>query len=118
MFDINTLKPLNCYKLLETLTPHKFGLDVVILKASNNSYRFCHRNSQGGTSTPFDSCLIVEANKTIKSVYTQPGKRRRGIARQLLLVARLTIGNVYHSDNLTVTGRKWRDSVENIKNKC
>ena len=115
MFDASTLKPINSYRTLETLSPHRFGLEVEILKASNGSHRFCHIAPQGGELSPYDSCLIVGADKTIVSVYTKPDKRRQGIAKQLLVIARLTLGTVYHSDNLTEKGRLWRNSVENLK---
>jgi hypothetical protein len=111
MFNSNTLKPINTFKLCETKVPHDYGQDVTILRASNDSYRFCHNSSESG----FDSCLIVAANRTIMSVYTRPAKRRRGIAKQLLAIAKYTLTDVRHCDNLTPLGEAWRDSVESLK---
>ena len=114
MFDATTLKPLNSYKFLETKKAHNFGPEVEILHATVNSYRFCHKANDGDVLNPYDCCLIIGSDKVIQSEYTRPDKRRQGIAKQLLLVARLTLGTVYHSDNLTEKGRLWRDSVEAI----
>lgn len=114
MFDESTLNPHNRYKFVETVLPHEFGPEVTILKANNNSYRFCHNNDQNDVLRPFDGCLIVGYDRVINSVYTTPSKRRRGIAKQLLLIAKLTLNTVYYSDDLTTSGRLWRDSVEAI----
>lgn len=108
MFDESTLSPINQYKLNEKRVLHHFTDKVHILVDTNNSYRFCFIGGGG----VYCSCLIVGADKIIHSVYTLPEYRRRGIAKQLLLIARLTLKTVAHSDNLTIKGGLWRDSVE------
>jgi hypothetical protein len=117
MFDDTTLKAIHCYKSFEQDISHNYSFDrkVVILKSVDGSYRFCYKRALDQGIRAFDSCLIVSSSNTITSVYTVPSKRRQKIAKQLLLVARLTLGSVYHNDHLTVSGKLWRDSVENLK---
>lgn len=112
MFNARTLKPQNQYKQLETALPHQFGGNVEILKSPGNCYRFCFKSEPSAKLVLFDSCLIIGADKVIISVYTAPAKRRLGLAKQLLAVAKVTLPYVYHSQHLTTLGEAWRDSVE------
>lgn len=104
------LKPQNIY--YEEKVRHGFGENVVIFK-SRDSYRFCHIDKEG-VNLPYDSCLTVDRDGYILSVYTKPKVRRMKLAKQLLLIAKLTLGKVRHSDNITKSGRLWRDSVEGL----
>lgn len=115
MFDATTLKAVNSYKLVESKQKHNFGPSVHILKATNGSYRFCYVSQNGCCLEPYGACLVVDETGTIESVYTMPEHRRQGIAKQLLAIAKVYVGDVKHSDNLTTEGRLWRDSVESLK---
>lgn len=115
MFDAKTLSSQNCYKDVEQVIPHKFGSEVVLFIDTHKNIRFCHVASNKVDCKPFDSCLIVDGTRTIRSVFTRPDMRRRKIAKQLLIVARIHLGKVRHSEHLTDSGELWRDSVESFK---
>jgi transposase len=48
---------------------------------------------------------------TIAFVYTDPGSRRKGLARRLLQRARKDFGKVEHSEHLTDTGQAWKKGL-------
>lgn len=119
MFDAELLKPFNqCpYTGLEGRVKHIFGPMVRIYQCKDKRrVRLLAQDSQGATVAG----LIINPHNlkrtyTIEGVYTLEGHRRQGFAKQLLAVARFTLGAVKHSDNLTPDGKAWRDSVESLK---
>ncbi len=116
MFDVNTLKPRSEFSYLEkTVKLPIVCPEVTAFLCNDGSYRFVHVDEiQDDRKYPFNCALLIDKTHVITSVYTKPRARRKKIAKQLLLVARLTLGTVYHSDNLTSSGKLWRDSVEAV----
>lgn len=118
MFDSELLKPQNrcAYTGVEKQKPHQFGSGLRIYECvETGKIRLLSYNSPSEpVSALFLDPLGQKRTYTIKAVYTAPQERRKGKARELLAVARMLIGTVKHSDDLTVTGLAWRDKVECI----
>lgn len=119
MFDRNLLKPFcMCpYTRLEKRVAHIFGSAVKIYQCKETrKIRLVVYNEAGA---PVAGLLVNPYNRvktyTIDAVYTLTAYRRMGYAKQLLAVARFTLGTVKHSDNLTGIGEQWRNSVESLK---
>jgi hypothetical protein len=119
MFDSGILKPfMMCpYMGLEKRVKHIFGPTVKIYECKDTrKIRLVAYNAVG---LPVSGLIINPYNRVrtyqIDAIYTRERFRRQGMAKQLLLVARYTFGTVNHNDNLTISGRLWRDSVENLK---
>jgi GNAT superfamily N-acetyltransferase len=119
MFDAELLKRLNhCrYTGLETYRRHKFGSMVRIFECkATGRIRLVGCDPILG---PVAGLIVNPYNRvrtyTVEAVFTLESHRRQGYARQLLAVARVTLGTVQHNGNLTADGRAWRDSVESLK---
>jgi len=119
MFDAELLKPfMMCpYIGLEKRVKHTFGPAVKIYECYQTrkirlvAYNVSGEAVGGMIINPYNRVRTYQ----IDAVYTLESHRRQGLAKQLLLVARYTLGTVNHGDNLTVSGKAWRDSVENLK---
>lgn len=119
MFDETLIKPRNMCKhtALEKLVWHTFGKAVKVFKCKESGkFRLVAHDSLG---EPVSGLLINPYTRVrtyqIDGVYTSDSYRRLGYAKQLLAIARHMFGTVKHSDNLTVDGKAWRNSVEGLK---
>lgn len=121
MFDNTLLAPFNkCqHMVVEKHVKHVFGKAVKIFKCDHT--RKVRLVAYNEMREPVSALLINPHHMVrtyhIDAVFTTESHRRQGMARQLLAVARFIYGSVYHSDNLTIEGEKWRDSVEGINSK-
>jgi GNAT superfamily N-acetyltransferase len=119
MFDAELLKRLNhCrYTGLETYRRHGFGRMVRIFECKDT--RRVRLVACDPIQGPVAGLIVNPHNRkrtyTIEGVYTTASHRRQGYAKQLLAVARVTLGTVQHNGNLTPDGKAWRDSVEGLK---
>jgi GNAT superfamily N-acetyltransferase len=118
MFDNELLKPFNMcsYTGLEQRKRHVFGQSVVIFECKETRrVRLLACDPSGAIVA---GLLVNPYNRVrtyqIDAVYTLEEHRRLGIAKQLLAVARFTLGTIQHSENLTINGKAWRDSVEGL----
>lgn len=119
MFDSELLKPMNhcSYTGLERFKRHNFGRSVRIFECTNSQrVRVIVCDTSGAIAGLMVNPHGRKRTYTIEAVYTEPNHRRKGLARQLLAVARLTLGTVQHNENLTIDGKAWRNSVEGFKN--
>jgi GNAT superfamily N-acetyltransferase len=119
MFDAELLKRLNrCrYTGLEYRKKHQFGRVVTMFECS--ATRRVRVIAYDATGEPVAGLIVNPYNRvrtyTIEGIYTTASHRRQGYAKQLLVVARVTLGTVQHNGNLTADGKAWRDSVEGLK---
>lgn len=105
------------YTGLESRVWHVFGPQVKVYKCiDTNRHRLVAHDSDG---VPVSALLVNPHNRVrtyqVDAVYTLPEARRQGYAKQLLAVARHTLGTVNHSQNMTKNGLAWRNSVEGLK---
>ena len=116
MFDNTILKPFSMcpHTGLEKRVKHIFGQNVSIFecKDSRKIRLIAYNDSGEAVSGLMVNPYSQVKTYTIDAVYTKPLERRRGLAKQLLAVARFTLGIVKHNEHLTNSGEAWRDSVE------
>jgi len=111
------LKPQNqsSYTGIEKRVPCDFGPDVSLFKDNNGWFRVVYSWDGVVVAGLVVSPYACTKGYMIEGVYTLPSYQRKGLAKQLLAVLRMTIGDVRHSENKTKDGHAWCNSVEGIK---
>jgi hypothetical protein len=119
-FTKQILNPLNQCKLT-SIEKVMYNCRAAYTTFQDNDGRirliFSHRYSDR-PNKPVCGLFLERVNTNtvaILGVYTIPSERRRGFAKMLLASAKIRFKNVLHSENLTVDGEAWRDSVEGLK---
>lgn len=72
--------------------------------------QFVHHDG-GAIAEPVAGLVWCKATGEIETVYTMPEFRGRGLARDLLAVARACVGPVRHSQHQTPAGAAWAEKV-------